>query len=217
VAACARCKTWKIGHKCNWIRQLLTDGVNPEIEILEEVTQDTWQARERYWIQLYKDSLTNATDGGEGLINPSSEVRKRISETVSKTLIGNSRRKGIAHTEESKRTISEGLKTSALHKERQAKWAGVDRHANLTDDQKAEKGRKISESKLGKKRAPFSEETKRKMSEARTGKKIPKSSEVKMGSKFINNGTIVKQLKAGEPLPEGWKFGMKLNLEKSNG
>lgn len=56
-------------HKSNWIKSLLKDKKKPEIIILEEVDNDIWEEREKYWIKKYKDSgvdVTNFTNGGEG-------------------------------------------------------------------------------------------------------------------------------------------------------
>lgn len=55
-------------HKKNWIQSLLSKGLKPKLEILEEVSMDTWKERERYYITKYRKiyKLTNYTDGGEG-------------------------------------------------------------------------------------------------------------------------------------------------------
>ena len=101
-------------HKCNWIRSLLHAGIKPVSESLELVTAGNWQERERFWIALYKDSLTNATAGGEGLVNPSQDVRDRISATLiaGGSSLGNQYRKGIPQTTETRIAISEGLLNS---------------------------------------------------------------------------------------------------------
>lgn len=96
-------------HRHRWIRSLLTENFSPEIVLLERVNAANWQERERHWIKvLTRNRLINSTVGGEGLIHPSTEVRDRISKKVSASLVGNSRRLGTTHSEESKRRISEG-------------------------------------------------------------------------------------------------------------
>lgn len=208
-------KRGKLTHRCNWIRSLLAVGVQPGAIVLEEVTKGNWQNREKHWINVYADTVTNGTAGGEGLVNPSQEVRNRISKTLKESgaSLGNQHRKGIAHTKESRTAISEGLRTSEKVKEFGERWKGVDRHSSLTDEQKAARNKKISEAMTGKARQPFSNETKEKMSASHKGIKLPGASAKKQGSRFINDGKMVKQLKAGEPLPEGWVYGMKLKGE----
>ena len=57
-------------HVHNWILSLLNINLKPLIEILEVVTKDTWEEREKYWILEYKktNNLTNIALGGSGLI-----------------------------------------------------------------------------------------------------------------------------------------------------
>lgn len=70
-------------HRTRWINQLTRAGIEPILIELEEVTQENWQERERFWIQHYKQeghSLTNGTDGGDGIVNPSVELRSKRSQ-----------------------------------------------------------------------------------------------------------------------------------------
>lgn len=57
-------------HVHNWILSLLSIDLKPLIEILEVVTEDNWEEREKYWILKYKKNfnLTNIALGGRGLI-----------------------------------------------------------------------------------------------------------------------------------------------------
>lgn len=50
-----------------WIRKVVSEGLFPIIELVEEVTKDTWEEREKYWIAFY-DNLTNTREGGKGLV-----------------------------------------------------------------------------------------------------------------------------------------------------
>lgn len=57
-------------HKINWIQSLKRDGLQPKLEIIEEVDVQEWKEREKYWIKYYKENgakLTNYCAGGEGL------------------------------------------------------------------------------------------------------------------------------------------------------
>lgn len=71
-----------IGHRNNWIRLLLKNNVKPIIKIIEETNYRDVEEREKYWILYFGDSLTNMTDGGDGML-------------------------GYIHTEESKKLISD--------------------------------------------------------------------------------------------------------------
>jgi hypothetical protein len=123
--------------------------------MLEAVTAENWQERERAWIiKLAVNDLTNSTDGGEGLINPSEEIRSRIGATVSRGLIGNSRHRGIPHSDEVRRHISLGVVNSPRFSE------GM---KNRRKSVISVEGREKLRVNLGK---TFSPEHRRKMSEA---------------------------------------------------
>ena len=70
-------------HLFHWLRDLDSKGLTPATKILEEVKRgDDWRERERYWIaygRKYGWPLTNATDGGDGLTNPTQAVREKLS------------------------------------------------------------------------------------------------------------------------------------------
>lgn len=72
-------------HKANWIQSLKTKGLKPIIEEIDEVSLSGWQFWEQHYISLYKSwgfSLTNGTYGGEGFSDPTGEIRKKISKTL---------------------------------------------------------------------------------------------------------------------------------------
>lgn len=217
-------------HKNKWIRLLKSQGRTPSIRILDATDENSWQECERSWIQeIGREQLVNGTDGGDGLTNPSPEVRAAASKRAKELFKGNSYRKGIPHSDEDRKIISDSMK-------------------------KSEKFKAASEKKRGAPLGPKSEETRAKLSAAKTGKPHPRTSEwtakialantgkkqteetkakrlpsllgntrgkgsvrseqhiraiveSKLGSKRINNGAISKFLKAGEPLPDGWFFG----------
>jgi len=74
-----------ITHKTNWIKKLISNGLDYNVQILEICNDaDHVIQREIYWIKFYRDigtNLTNLTDGGEGNVgwNPSEEIRKNMS------------------------------------------------------------------------------------------------------------------------------------------
>lgn len=72
-------------YKNFWIKEILKNNLSPDIILIEECNEDDWQEREIYWISYYREllgnKLTNSTDGGEGLNNPSIEIRKKMGDT----------------------------------------------------------------------------------------------------------------------------------------
>ncbi len=91
-----KCKT----KKSNWIKHLLSIGFKPEINIIEEVSDNNWESYERYWIAYYRsiygfDRVMNHTGGGD--FCPDSTGRKMSPEeldNMKKRLIGNTNAKG---------------------------------------------------------------------------------------------------------------------------
>lgn len=87
-------------HLLAWLRELLGMRFEPEIEILETLQDgEDWQERERFWIAHGKVELwplTNATIGGEGIIDPSPELRRSRSERMkgNKYSVGNTNATG---------------------------------------------------------------------------------------------------------------------------
>lgn len=55
----------------NWINNLKSEGMTPEMEIIESnLSEDEWPEREKYWISYYRENgtrLTNIADGGRGI------------------------------------------------------------------------------------------------------------------------------------------------------
>lgn len=106
------CKT--SSRKLAWIRSLLNQGIKPIMKVVDEVDEKDSNFWEIYYIALFKSfgfRLTNNTFGGDGLSNPTQEVRKIISEKIKQRAkekgVWN---KGILHTEEEKLNLSLGHK-----------------------------------------------------------------------------------------------------------
>ena len=200
-------------HKHKWIRSLLRQGYEPEVMVLEVCNLANWKERETFWIASFPaGQLTNSTAGGEGLINPSADVRQRISVKVSISLIGNQRRKGIPNSAcrnnggapvpvAAPRQITNGFKTVMLPPEEplpEGWWFG-------------RKG----------KTKPLSEEHKQAISLANTGQKRPwavkaaKLAHARVrGSHWVTDGVKERFSDKNEPLPEGWYFGRLLKPKK---
>lgn len=90
-------------HRNNWIKWLLNSGEKPVLVTLDTgVRGEEWQDRERFWIRFAKGAgccLTNATDGGDGLSNPSAETRFKCGSS--------NRGKRMNFTEEHRARIAE--------------------------------------------------------------------------------------------------------------
>lgn len=141
-------------------------------EILEEnLTKEIICEREKYWIKELNTKGEfgyNLTDGGDGVVNVTDEIRKKISEK-NKTLVGSlNSRYGAKLTEEHKEML---------------------RQSNLGKKLSEEVKKKISKSKKGTK---MSEKTKQKMRENRLGKPLPNHIKQKMKENSHNKIMVQK-------------------------
>lgn len=77
-------------HTSRWIRKLLSSGMRPILEILEEVAEGKcWREVERRWIASAIENgwpITNSTLGGEGLDYIRDEDKKRCRSNLSASL-----------------------------------------------------------------------------------------------------------------------------------
>lgn len=194
-------------HRTKWVMSLLKDGITPAIVALEQVTQDNWMTKERSWISKLSKTgnLTNSTAGGEGLVNPTQDVRDRIAKTLRDggTSLGNQHRKGIAHSDEDKVKISAGMRNSEKFKDAMGKLAGINRHANMTPEQLKAKGRKIGASKIGKRRKPFSEATKNLMSLAHLGTTHSAKTKEKISDRIKNSTKFQEAMERQKGVAKG--------------
>jgi hypothetical protein len=124
-------------HKSNWIKSLLSKGLKPIMEVIEEVEDElNWEMLEIYWIAQFKAwgfDLTNIDEGGK-FINFTQEVKDKISKA----------NKGRKWTDEARE------KASIRCKEIGMKPISILKNAHLFRTEESFK--KISESKIGKKR-----------------------------------------------------------------
>jgi len=107
----------RTSHRHKWIYSLTRKGLRPTISQIEIVEESMRNEREKYWIaELGKTcNLVNATEGGEGLINPSQAVRNKIALGVKK----NGYKGGFngTHSSETRSRISLAIKSSNVFKE----------------------------------------------------------------------------------------------------
>lgn len=77
----------KIGKKYAWIKSVLNQGLNPVLEIIDEVSIHEWQEKERHYIKLFKcigASLLNCTDGGDGGFVMSESSKNQMIDSLRK-------------------------------------------------------------------------------------------------------------------------------------
>lgn len=75
-------------HKNNWVRSLLSNGVKPIMKVIEELDEtEDWAFWERFYIFQFRAwgfDLTNATFGGDGLSNVTSQLKNKLSNSLLK-------------------------------------------------------------------------------------------------------------------------------------
>lgn len=104
-------------HKKNTILKAQREGKQVLVEVIRSGIADNQSKRlEKFWIAKFgradqgKGPLTNGTDGGDGLANPSKETRAKIAEAK---LGENNPMFGKSHSDERKNRVSELLKENA--------------------------------------------------------------------------------------------------------
>lgn len=84
---------YKDSEKGRWLQNLKLQGVKPEINLLEDVSEEDADRRETYWILRFGgvERLLNLTEGGKSVnFRPSSmlsRIRKRVSGRFKRNLI----------------------------------------------------------------------------------------------------------------------------------
>lgn len=139
-------------HLYNWMRKVHEEGYEVEAVVLLENAE--WNTDEIRIIAEYRSRgvpLVNSTDGGDGVLNPPEDVRRRISESMSSRV----------YDEEARKRLSDGHKGKPLRK------AHRDNMVASVKKTYAERGKEISE-KLSamRKGVPKSEEHKEKIRQA---------------------------------------------------
>lgn len=67
-------------YACRWLRQVLAQGARPELFIIGEIPISGWEDYEKNAIAAARAlgmAVTNTTDGGDGVVNPSQEAREK--------------------------------------------------------------------------------------------------------------------------------------------
>lgn len=136
-----------VTHKCSWLRQLLSEGLMPNLIVLEIVPIDDWPIAESRWIKTGRRNgwpLTNLTDGGDGLT-------------------------GFVFSEASRRKLSEAQRgKTPWNKGKPSPFRGLPGRPHSIETRK-----KIGDVQRGKKRRPLSVDTRQKIGDSLRGRPSP--------------------------------------------
>lgn len=157
-------------RKCRWVQAVLSEGLVPLMEVLEIVSEDTWQEREISWIKYYRGmnvELCNLTDGGEGLHGCTEETRAKMS-VLQKDRWQNEEYRDKILTEARALNLSRALRGKPKSEEHVAKLWQNQPGRIFTEEHKA-KMREAHCGRVYKKRGPLTEEHKEKLRESSRG------------------------------------------------
>ena len=169
-------------YKCRWVQSILRQGMRPELSLLEETDEYNWQEREEYWIKDLKEKkykLTNATDGGEGVINPSQETRIKRGLAISRANTGRRMEEWVK--KKISKTVSRILIGHHVSKETRLKFSKAKLGIKLSPEHR----NKIGDALRGKPGHPCSDETKNKLRIINLGKKHTEAAKLKCRYIFL--------------------------------
>jgi GIY-YIG catalytic domain-containing protein len=129
-------------EKRTWFLELESLNLRPTLQIIETVNDDdSWTARERYWISYYRsmyNDLTNVSDGGPGAygVKRSDETRAKMSAAqIGKT--GKHSPEGIAALREKGGAASRKFWVNATPEQREeVRLAGMRGWANISPEER---------------------------------------------------------------------------------
>jgi hypothetical protein len=184
-------------HRHRWLESLRKKGLKPSIVVLEVVSQDEWQERERDWISWLRVSndLVNTTEGGEGLVGAPRKVHRQIARKLregyaSGRLNPPSGMTGHSHTEEGRKRIGQGVKNSSRYKRgMRNRKPGQFTPESYDQMRYANRGKK------------FTEEHKAKIGAKSKGRQAT------LGTRWIHLGQETKLLLPGHRMPASWSYG----------
>ena len=162
-------------HKGHWINKLIRSNLQPIMEIIETVSNSNEATkREIFWIAKFRQMkypLTNGTEGGDGMTNPTEETRRKLS----KSLTG---RKRAPFSKEWKEKIGRANR-GKKHPPRSTEWSNRIRVALIkrckNNPKELERLRKMAGNWKGRK---HSKETRIKIGLSRLGRKFPRKVKV---------------------------------------
>jgi hypothetical protein len=193
-------------RKSIWIQELLKSNKKPIIKLIEEVSIEEWELKEKYWIAHYGlKSLLNSSSGGKGLGKPILEVIEKFSEIQTERLKYPEYREKIFTQERSEKIKKKaiGRKKSKEHIAKLPQnQKGYKRNLSEETIEKLRRASTGNKNSLGKK---TSNETKRKISESKKGNQNTKGRIMPEHEKKQRSIAL-----KGKPKSEEWKQKLKL-------
>ena len=196
-------------RKAHWLRSLLKIGLKPTQEILFEVPMWQWQVWEVtliHWFRCLGFTVVNTSEGGDGLINPTDEVRAKCALGF----------KGRHHTAEAREKISAASRGRKMSTEARSKISAARQREKasgkkrvLSEQHKANigsasRGKKLTEEHrrnmgLARKGKPFSAEHREKLRQSHLG--------IVYGPMSPEHKAKIAATKVGEKNPMFGKYG----------
>lgn len=141
-------------HTSRWICKLLAEGVEPELAIVDEVSEgDDWREIERLWITRFETEggrLTNSTAGGEGLDYRNPEDREKYLSNLRAAMArfretdagkaAMERFRASSQTKESREKRSEALREYYRDPENRERCAEMNREISSRSESLRKKG-----------------------------------------------------------------------------
>jgi hypothetical protein len=177
-------------HVYNWIRELLREGTEPIIRIVDTATSSDWSEVEKMWIALCRQAgylLTNITEGGDSPCH-TEESRRKISEATSGE---NNPNFGKHPSKETLKKMSDGNKGRIFSEESRIRMSKGGKGRIFSEEHCS----RISKGLKGKIR---SKEHCRKLSEAakgnthRRGKHIPAATRLKISESLKKRNQAIR-------------------------
>jgi len=169
-------------HKVAWVKLLLSLGLLPILQIVEQCDKSVWQQKERDWIAFEKRcgcNLTNATEGGSGYASYGGKGHK--SYKVKRKFSDRTRIKmSLAHTGKGKHKFSDKAKKNISDAAKKRKPMSLERRSLLSNKMKG-----VNNPFYGKK---HSEETKNLISFSRSKRK---SSSLSLNDSSIKQTNVI--------------------------
>ena len=104
-------------HRCCWIKGLKEIGLRPKMIILETVVESECRDAEMWWIGHLRETgcdLTNHSDGGDGILNPTPDTRRRMSLSAKRRGPNNKGHKYSVELKEANRDRGQKLSTEQV-------------------------------------------------------------------------------------------------------
>jgi group I intron endonuclease len=189
-------------HKNSWLKNLHSDGLAPDVVVLEVVPKACWVEAERFWVQYMRFlgcRLTNSTDGGDGGLGlaHTEEAKQKLSASASRRTGAANPNYGKKHSEHTKDLIRKKAAGRKCSPERRAQLSAILAEINTRPEVIAKRKAYVP-----------SEETRRKLSESSKGR--IKSAETRAKLSLAHKGKVrteehcrnISLSKTGTPCPE---------------